>query len=278
VSRKSSGLQKDVSSENPGRGFCRGLSSKLLIPYLVAGDPDLHTTARYLRLASGQGIFAVELGIPFSDPTADGLVIQEASQRALRHETALREILDWLTGIPKEFLPPIYLMTYFNLFHHMGIESFCRQAKKSGRINGVVIPDLSFEDAADYRPVFRKYGINLVGFVSPTTGLSRARKIVKESRGFIYYVGLMGTTGSDLTLTENMRTMVQQLRKWTDLPVCVGFGISKPEMAEEVLKFSDGVIVGSRLVSEECSPEQWERSLSEFSSVVRGGSEKQVRL
>jgi tryptophan synthase alpha chain len=261
-------------------GFSRGVSSKLLIPYLVAGDPDLYTTARYLRLASGQGVFAVELGIPFSDPSADGPVIQEAMQRALRHETALREILDWLTGIPKEFLPPIYLMTYFNLFHHMGVESFCRQAEKSGRINGVVIPDLSFEDAADYRPIFRKYGINLVGFVSPTTSLSRAKKIVKESRGFVYYVGLLGTTGSDLTLTEDTRTMLGQLREWTELPVCMGFGISKSAIAEEVLNFSDGVIVGSRLVSEECSPEQWERSLAEFSGAVETASrpEKDGRI
>jgi tryptophan synthase alpha chain len=235
-----------------------------LIPYLVAGDPDLTTTVRYLRLAAEHGVFAVELGIPFSDPTADGPVIQNAAQRALRHETALSCILDWLIGIPGECLPPIYLMTYFNLFHHMGIETFCQRARDSKRVAGVVIPDLSFEDAGIYRPTFRKYGINLVGFVAPTTSLERARKIVMESRGFVYYVGLMGTTGSELTLTKETRSMVGQLRDWTALPVFVGFGISSALIADEVLKFSDGIIVGSRLVQEEGDPDRWERKLTEF--------------
>jgi tryptophan synthase alpha chain len=249
--------------------FRRGETPKLLIPYLMAGDPDLATTARYLQIAARSRVFAVELGVPFSDPTADGPVIQAAAQRALRHETALAGIMDWLSGIPPVDLPPIYLMTYFNLFHHMGIEFFCRRARDSGRIRGVVIPDLSFEDAADYRPIFRKFGVDLVGFVSPTTSLERARKIAKESRGFIYYVGLLGTTGSALTLTEETRSMVRHLREWSDLPVCMGFGISSAPIAEEVLKFSDGVVVGSRLVQEESDPEAWERKLGEFSMAAK---------
>jgi tryptophan synthase alpha chain len=252
--------------------FRRGVSPKLLIPYLVAGDPDLATTARYLRRAREQNVFAVELGIPFSDPTADGPVIQMAAQRALRHETSLTSVMEWLSGISTEDLPPIYLMTYFNLFHHMGVEAFCRKARDSRRIRGVVIPDLSFEDAAAYRLVFRKYGIHLVGFVSPTTGYDRAKKIVKESRGFVYYVGLMGTTGSALTLTGETRSMVGRLQEWTDLPVFVGFGISSGPIAEEVLQFSDGVIVGSRLVQEEITPDRWEQKLTEFAIAAGNAS------
>ena len=225
----------------------------------------------YLSLAAKKNVFAVELGIPFSDPTADGPVIQKAAQRALRHETALENVLGWLSGIPKPQLPPIYLMTYFNLFHHMGVERFCREAQQSKRITGVVIPDLSFEDGALYRPIFQSHGINLVGFVSPTTEPERARRIVSESRGFVYYVGLMGTTGSALTITDETRNAVRMIRQWTSLPVCVGFGISSGAMIEEVLQFSDGVIVGSRLVQEEQNPVKWQRTFEELVTATERG-------
>lgn len=250
------------------QSFRRENSSKLLIPYVVVGDPDLATTARYLKKAAELGVFAVELGIPFSDPTADGPVIQDATHRALRHETSLGQVLLWLAALPAEEVPPVYLMTYFNLFHHLGIERFCREAQKTERVRGVVIPDLSFEDARDYRPIFRKYGIDLVGFVSPTTDLIRARKIVRASRGFVYYVGLLGTTGSALSVTSEAKAMVLRLKGWTSRPVFMGFGISEARIAEEVLEFSDGVIVGSRLVSEECSPGKWEALLTEFATAV----------
>ena len=249
----------------------RGASPSPLIPYIVAGDPDLATTATYLDMAAKKGIFAVELGIPFSDPTADGPVIQAASQRALRHETSLESILGWLSGIPRNKLPGLYLMTYFNLFHHMGVERFCREAQRSGRIAGVVIPDLSYEDGALYRPVFRRYGINVVGFVSPTTPPERARRIVRDSRGFVYYVGLMGTTGSALTLSDETRQVVSTLRQWTRIPVCVGFGISSGEMAEEILEFADGVIVGSRLVLDERDPDRWRKTFEEFLNAAGKG-------
>ncbi len=249
----------------------RGASPSPLIPYIVAGDPDLETTADYLSMAARKGVFAVELGIPFSDPTADGPVIQAASQRALRHETALESILGWLSAIPRENLPDIYLMTYFNLFHHMGVERFCREAQRSGRVTGVVIPDLSYEDGALYRPLFRAHGINVVGFVSPTTPSERARKIVRDSRGFVYYVGLMGTTGSALTLNDETRRMVTALRQWTRLPVCVGFGISSGAMAEEILEFADGVIVGSRLVQDERDPDSWKKTFEEFLNAAGKG-------
>lgn len=258
-------------SQSGKSSFKRGTSPPALIPYLVAGDPDMATTRRYLRLAASAGVFAVELGVPFSDPTADGPVIQEAARRSLRHETALSELLDWIEKIPREELPPLYLMTYFNLFHHMGVESFSHRARETGRVAGVVIPDLSFEDARDYRPIFRSYGINLVGFVSPTTPLDRARKIVREARGFVYYVGLMGTTGSALSLTSSAREMVKSIQEWTALPVCLGFGVSEPKMAQEILGFADGVIVGSRLVKEEEDPGRWEKTFLEFVAASRKG-------
>ena len=255
--------------------FRRGVSPPALIPYLVAGDPDLATTRRYLRLAASSGVFAVELGVPFSDPTADGPVIQEAARRSLRHETALSELLDWLGTIPPEELPPLYLMTYFNLFHHMGVESFCKKARATGRVAGVVIPDLSFEDSRDYRPLFRSFGINLVGFVSPTTPVDRARRIVREARGFVYYVGLMGTTGASLSITPAVRDMVGQLKQWTALPVCLGFGVNEPRMAREILGFADGVIVGSRLVREEEDPGLWEKTFLEFVAECRKAEPRQ---
>jgi tryptophan synthase alpha chain len=155
-------------------------------------------------------------------------------------------------------------MTYFNLFLSLTIDGFIREAKRAGGIAGAVIPDLSFEDAKAVRRAFKAAGLSLVSFISPTTSLPRIKKILASADGFIYFVSLLGTTGKSLTLSKEMEASVRDLRSRTKLPVCFGFGIQTPEMAQKILEFSDGVIVGSRLVQEEKDPVVWGGLLKKF--------------
>jgi len=247
----------------------RKRSDKKVIPYLMAGDPDLDVTRALLLEASKAGVWAVELGVPFSDPTADGPVIQKAAIRALSDETSLLNVLSFLGTIPISERPPVFIMTYFNLFLSLTIEEFIRVSNRVGGIAGAVIPDLSFEDAKDVREAFKAAGMALVSFISPTTSLPRIKKILATADGFIYFVSLLGTTGKALTLSSTMEESVRDLRSRTKLPVCVGFGIQTPEMAQKILEFSDGVIVGSRLVQEEKDPVVWGSLLKQFCEAAR---------
>ena len=251
----------------------RRLGPKRVIPYLMAGDPDLNVTEKLLRAAKKEGVWAVELGIPFSDPTADGPVIQEAAQRSLSPSTSLRNLLLWLETIPVQERPPIYLMTYFNLFFAMGLENFVSLAQKTGGIRGAVIPDLSYEDAASVRKTFHSAKLSLIPFVSLTTSEKRMKRIVARSEDFISLVSLLGTTGKELSETGTLSLMVDRIRSQTESPVCVGFGIQSPAVAAKVLQFADGVIVGSRLVREESDPESWTKLLSSFCTVARSVTE-----
>ena len=247
-------------------------SAKKVIPYLMAGDPDLDVTKALLLEASKAGVWAVELGIPFSDPTADGPVIQKAAIRALSDRTSLSSVLSFLGTIPCSERPPVFIMTYFNLFLSLTIEEFVREAKRVGGIAGAVIPDLSFEDSKEVRKAFKASGLALVPFISPTTSLPRIKKILATADGFIYFVSLLGTTGKALTLSSTMEERVRDLCLRTKLPVCVGFGIQTPEMAQKILEFSDGVIVGSRLVQDENDPVKWGSLLRQFCEVARAAA------
>lgn len=246
-----------------------GDSDKRVIPYLMAGDPDLVTTEALLRSAKKAGVWAVELGIPFSDPMADGPVIQKAASRALSKATSLKSILAWLGTIPVEDRPPVYLMTYFNLFLSMGLETFARKAVAAGGIRGAVIPDLSFEDSSEVRRVFHEAGLSLVPFIAPTTSPERMRKIVATGEDFIYFVSLLGTTGKELSDPRDVGRHVSQIKSMTQVPVCVGFGIQSPETARVILGVADGVIIGSRLVREENDPVRWRELLSSFAHAAR---------
>lgn len=244
-------------------------NGKRVIPYLMAGDPDLETTRKLLLAAKEENVWAIELGVPFTDPTADGPVIQKAANRALSPGTSLHALLDWLSGIPLNERPPIFLMTYFNLFLAMGLHEFVDQAMHSGGIRGAVIPDLSYEDSHDVRKVFHAGGLSLIPFVAPTTSLDRMRKIVASSEEFIYLVSLLGTTGKELSETGDVSSCVARIREMTTSPVCVGFGIQTPLTAGNVLKVADGVIIGSRLVQEEMDPVRWKALLSTFCNAAR---------
>lgn len=244
-------------------------TGKKVIPYLMAGDNGLENTRKLLKEAKRNGVWAVELGIPFSDPTADGPVIQKAAIRALTPEISFSRILSFLEEIPLSDRPPIFIMTYFNLFLSLSIPEFVARAKRAGGIKGAVIPDLSFEDSKSVRKVFHRGGLALVPFISPTTSQERIKKILATAEGFIYFVSLLGTTGKALTLSSGIRDAVHSLQEKTKLPVCVGFGIQTPEMVRDVLSFADGVIIGSRLVQEESDPVQWGRLLEQFCEAAR---------
>ena len=244
-------------------------NGKRVVPYLMAGDPDLETTRKLLLAAREEQVWAIELGVPFSDPTADGPVIQKAANRALSPGTSLRSLLDWLSGIPRNERPPIFLMTYFNLFLAMGLAEFVERSGQAGGIVGAVIPDLSYEDSHDVRKVFHAGGLSLIPFVAPTTSLDRMRRIVATSEEFIYLVSLLGTTGKELSETGDVSRCVSRIREMTSSPVCVGFGIQSPSTAGNVLKIADGVIVGSRLVQEETDPVRWKALLSTFCDAAR---------
>ena len=247
----------------------RVFSGKKVIPYLMAGDPDLETTRKLLKAARSEGVWAVELGVPFSDPTADGPVIQEAARRSLAPSTTLRNLLSWLEGVPSDERPPVYLMTYFNLFLSIGLDQFVALAQRAGGIRGAVIPDLSFEDAGLVRQIFHAGGLSLIPFVAPTTSDGRMKRIVARSEDFIYLVSLLGTTGKELSETGTVSRLVSRIRLLTDSPVCVGFGIQSPDVASKVLGVADGVIVGSRLVREETDPDRWQSLLAAFCDAAR---------
>lgn len=219
---------------------------KAFIPYIMAGDPDLDATAERLSLLAKAGADIVELGVPFTDPVADGPTIQKAAERALASGVTLRKILNFLKEIDTENLPPIVLMTYLNPVFCYGIEKFFQDAKQAG-VSGVILPDLTVEEALPYRVYAKKYGIDTIFLVAPTSTQNRIRKIVSASTGFVYYVSITGITGSELRLDRDFQEHINYVKSFGK-PVCVGFGVSSPSEAKYVAEFADGVIVGSAIV------------------------------
>lgn len=219
---------------------------KAFIPYIMAGDPSLEETARRLKLLSEAGADLIELGVPFTDPLADGPTIQRAAERALKSGTTLRKILNFLNEIKEEITTPIILMTYLNPVFCYGIEKFFKDAKEA-KVAGVIFPDLTVEESEKYRTFAGKYCIDTIFLVAPTSTSERVKKIVKASTGFVYYVSITGITGSQLKLDRTFREHIDFVKS-LGKPVCVGFGVSKPEEASYVAQFADGVIVGSAIV------------------------------
>lgn len=220
---------------------------KAFIVYIMAGDPDLKTTFELILELEKQGVDIFELGVPFSDPIADGPTIQRASLRALKNTIDLSDIFSLVSNLRKISEVPIVLMSYFNPIFRCGINNFVRYAKKSG-IDGVIIPDLIPEEAGLLVKTGKAYDFSTIFLASPTSNLERLKKIIKVSSGFIYYVSLTGVTGARKILPPNLKEEVLRIKNITHKPVCVGFGISRPEQVKEILKFSDGVVVGSAIV------------------------------
>lgn len=219
---------------------------KAFIPYIMAGDPDIDETRKRLKALSEIGADIIELGVPFTDPLADGPVIQRAADRALKAGITLRKILEFLRTIRGETDVPIVLMTYLNPVFCYGVERFFKDTKEAG-VGGVIFPDLTVEEASVYRYFAKKHEIDTIFLVAPTSTPERVKKIIRASTGFVYYVSITGITGATLKLDSSFKEHINFVKSYGK-PVCIGFGVSNPEEAKEMSRYADGVIVGSAIV------------------------------
>jgi tryptophan synthase alpha chain len=220
---------------------------KALIAYIMAGDPTLEETEAYVRQLAEAGADVIELGVPFSDPIADGPVIQQAAERALRSGTSLKKILATVRSIRTKTQVPLVLMAYYNSIFRYGEAAFCRDAVAAG-VDGLIVPDMPPDEAGTLRPLAEKAGLDVIFLLAPTSTAKRQAGVARLSRGFIYYVSLTGITGAKLTDKADVEKKVREIRRHTRTPVAVGFGIATPDDAREVARIADGVIVGSALV------------------------------
>ncbi len=217
-----------------------------LIPYITAGDPDLATTFHLVHELARQGADLIELGIPFSDPMADGPTHQRAAERALRSGTSIARVLDLAQNLRRTQTVPLILFTYYNLVFRYGGERFARDARQAG-VDGVLCVDLPPEEADELKRETNRQDLDLIFLLAPTSSLSRVRTVLTRARGFVYYVAVTGVTGARATLPPDLSEMVRRIRAISPVPVGVGFGISSPEQAAEVASVADAVIVGSVL-------------------------------
>jgi tryptophan synthase alpha chain len=218
-----------------------------LIPFVTAGDPNLATTLKILRALEKGGADCIELGIPFSDPTADGPTIQRSSERALKNGLSLPRILQLVRQFRRTSEVPIVLFGYFNPIFHYGLENFCRAAARAGA-DGILCVDLPPEESAELKRWTDAEGLDLIFLLSPTSGPDRVQLVAGKGRGFIYYVSVTGVTGARQALDDQLRSQVARVRRATSLPVGVGFGISTPKQAAWIASFADAAVVGSALV------------------------------
>ncbi|PKN60774.1 MAG: tryptophan synthase subunit alpha [Deltaproteobacteria bacterium HGW-Deltaproteobacteria-11] len=222
-------------------------NEKALVVYLTAGDPDLPTTEALIPALASAGVDIVEIGVPFSDPTADGPVIQAASLRAIKSGATLAKIIEMIERVRQVSDIPIVLFGYYNPIFIFGCEAFALKAKAAG-VDGVLIVDLPPEEAAELRRHTDRAGIDFISLIAPTTPDGRIRQITKKAQGFLYYISVTGVTGTAKPDVEDIRRDVARIRKACDLPVAVGFGISTPDQAAEIAPHADGIVVGSAIV------------------------------
>ena len=222
-------------------------NEKALIPFITAGDPDFDTTDQLLKCLVENGADIIELGVPFSDPMADGPTIQAASQRALTNSFSMRKIFNHVKKVRTYSETPIILFGYYNPFLHYGIDQLCKDAKNSG-VDAFLIVDLPPEEASEIKKSADDNGIDMIFLLAPTSTDERIKLISDKASGFIYFVSFTGVTGARSSLDTSLSSYIEQIRKFTDLPVGIGFGISSPEHVREVAEYSDAVIVGSAII------------------------------
>jgi len=225
----------------------RSEGEKALIPFITAGDPDLHTTEKLILILEKSGADLIELGVPFSDPMADGPTIQMASERSLAHRTNLKMIFELVKRVRVKTTIPIVLMGYYNPFFIYGLKRLVHHAKNAG-VDGILTVDLPPEEAREMKTQTDRTGLDLIFLLAPTSDEARINLIVKNATGFVYYVSLTGVTGVRSTLDKDIRKQVEKIKKNTDLPIGVGFGISNPMHAKMVAKWADAVVVGSAII------------------------------
>jgi tryptophan synthase alpha chain len=220
---------------------------RALIPYFVAGDPSLEATARLIEEADARGADVIEVGLPFSDPLADGPTIQRAAVRALERGTSLYRLLPVLAEVSGRIRAPLVLMTYLNPLHRYGLDKVTRDLVSAG-VAGLIVPDCPVDESGPLAEAASGAGLDLIALAAPTSGPARLRRIARASRGFVYLVPLTGITGERTDAPPELVRLVRDLRAVTTKPICVGFGISTPEQVTAVVRHADGAIVGSAIV------------------------------
>jgi tryptophan synthase alpha chain len=218
-----------------------------LIPFVTAGDPDLQTTFKILRALEKGGADCIELGVPFSDPTADGPTIQRSAERALKNGASLRQIFHLVRRFRRTSEVPLILFGYYNPYFRYGIQKFCRDAARAG-VDGILCVDLPPEESDELKSWTDAHALDLIFLLSPTSGADRVQLVRRKGRGFIYYVSVTGVTGARDSFADDLRSQVIRVRRATALPVGVGFGISTPKQAAWIGRFADAAVVGSALI------------------------------
>lgn len=236
-----------MSRIGPRFEVLRERGEKALVPFVTAGDPDFETTEELVLALQDAGADLVEIGVPFSDPIAEGPIIQRASERALARGASLRRILELVERLRSRVEIPLLLMGYVNPILAMGSENFAKAASQVG-VDGIIVPDLPPEEGDELYCACESAGIDPVLLAAPTTTPERLSLLVARTRGFLYYVSLTGVTGTRTSLAEGIESGVRAAQSAGDVPVCVGFGVSRPEHAREIGGYADGVVVGSAIV------------------------------
>lgn len=219
---------------------------KAFIPFVTCGDPSLEVTKQIVIAMARAGADIIELGIPFSDPTAEGPVIQEANIRALSNNITTDMVFDMVMDIREVIDTPLVFMTYANVVFSYGADKFMKLCKSVG-IDGLILPDIPFEEKSEFSEICEKYGVDFISLIAPTSN-DRITMISKEAKGFVYCVSSLGVTGTRSNITTNIEEMVKKVKDAQDIPCAVGFGISTPEQAKNMSQYADGIIVGSAIV------------------------------
>ena len=222
---------------------------KGFIPFITAGDPDLATTEQLLITLANSGATIIELGVPFSDPMADGPVIQRASERALKKDFGLQEILDTVSRVRKQIDTPIILFSYYNPLLQFGLKRIAKAAKEAG-LDGVLVTDLTPEESGEFEAELRAVGLDMIFLVAPTSTDERLQLVAQHASGFIYAVSRAGVTGAQSTVSAEAEKLVNRMRRFSELPIAVGFGISNADQVRDVQRYADAVVVGSAIVAE----------------------------
>lgn len=242
---------------------------KVFIPFITAGDPDLDATLRIMMRLTELGAGIIELGVPFSDPMADGPVIQRSSQRALENGVTLKDVLELSREFTARSSVPVVLFSYLNPVHRFGLEEFALAANDAG-VSGLLLTDAIEHEAAAISHRLAASDIDLISLVAPTTSDERLRAICERARGFIYAVSRAGVTGKQAEMSAGARTLVERTRKFTDLPVAVGFGISSRNQVEDVWEYADGAVVGSAIVAEIEQAASSDNAVEKVNTLVSG--------
>jgi len=248
---------------------------RAFIPFICAGDPDLESTKKALKILDDAGADVIELGVPYSDPLADGPVIQAAATRALANGATLNKVIDLVREMTPQIKAPIVMFTYYNPIYQRGVDKFCADIAAAGA-KGLLVPDIPLEETYDVSEIASKHGIELVLLSTPTTPVERAKKIAQATKGFVYLVSVTGVTGVQTNVATRVEQLVEELRSVTDKPIAVGFGVSEAKHAKQIVDWgADGVIVGSALVralGEAKTPEEGLAALKAKAEEIRGGA------